>query len=248
MPARPASVSGSPPIFMASRAISARPRVISAARVLWPKPSPSLAPAGDGDDVLQRAAHLDAHHVVGHVHAEAVVGPEGLLHHAGDLEVVRGGHHHRGQPPRHLARERSAPTAPRTAARTTAAPSAITSLTNCSEPCSMPFVALTTGTARGTASPAPAAPLAARAWEWPPPPSRRLEGTLQVGRRRAASPRSAPRQKRRVFPRLLDGSRRAPAAAPRACTLWPLSLEHLGQGAAPAARSQHRDAHRSPPL
>ena len=33
---------------------------MSAASALWPRPSPSTTPGGDGDDVLQRAAELDA--------------------------------------------------------------------------------------------------------------------------------------------------------------------------------------------
>ena len=45
MPARPAKVSGSAPIASPSRVISARPRVISAARGLCPMPRPSAIPA-----------------------------------------------------------------------------------------------------------------------------------------------------------------------------------------------------------
>ena len=45
MPASPASVSGLAPLRTANREISARPRVISAARELWPRPSPSATPA-----------------------------------------------------------------------------------------------------------------------------------------------------------------------------------------------------------
>src|SRR2546425_1193251 len=45
MPASPAKVSGSAPRATPSRVISASPRVISAARGLWPKPSPSRMPA-----------------------------------------------------------------------------------------------------------------------------------------------------------------------------------------------------------
>src|SRR5438445_12785633 len=45
MPARPANVSGSAPSATPSRVISASPRVISAARGLWPMPSPSTMPA-----------------------------------------------------------------------------------------------------------------------------------------------------------------------------------------------------------
>ena len=79
MPASPASVSAEPPRAMASFAISARPRVMSAARVLCPNPMPSTAPGGDGDDVLQRAPALDARHVVARVGAQ--VGRVEALHH-----------------------------------------------------------------------------------------------------------------------------------------------------------------------
>src|SRR5579862_3283263 len=44
-PESPASVCRSAPSWTARRVISARPRVISAARVLWPNPRPSLTPA-----------------------------------------------------------------------------------------------------------------------------------------------------------------------------------------------------------
>jgi hypothetical protein len=43
-PARPISVSGSAPSAIASRAVSASPRVISDAVVLSPKPSPAAMP------------------------------------------------------------------------------------------------------------------------------------------------------------------------------------------------------------
>src|SRR6266704_1668976 len=45
IPASPAKVAGSAPSATPRRVISARPRVISAARVLWPRPSPSRIPA-----------------------------------------------------------------------------------------------------------------------------------------------------------------------------------------------------------
>ena len=44
IPARPAKVIGLPPSATPSRASSASPRVMSAARVLSPKPSPAAAP------------------------------------------------------------------------------------------------------------------------------------------------------------------------------------------------------------
>ena len=45
MPASPPMVIGCAPSAVASRPISASPRVMSAARVLCPKPSPSPTPA-----------------------------------------------------------------------------------------------------------------------------------------------------------------------------------------------------------
>src|SRR5205807_1502618 len=45
IPASPANVAGSAPSATPNRVISASPRVIRAARVLWPKPSPSKMPA-----------------------------------------------------------------------------------------------------------------------------------------------------------------------------------------------------------
>ncbi len=77
-PERPASVSGRAPIATARRVISAKPRVISAARAEAPRPGAVDHAAGDGDDVLQRAAELGADHVVGQVEAQAAGGEAGL--------------------------------------------------------------------------------------------------------------------------------------------------------------------------
>ena len=57
---------------MPSRVISARPRVIRPALPLSPKPSCSAAPGGNGDDVLERAAKLDADHVAVAVEPESL--------------------------------------------------------------------------------------------------------------------------------------------------------------------------------
>ncbi len=57
MPARPARVSADPPRAMASFATSASPRVMSAARVLWPKPMPSTAPAAIAITFLSAPPH-----------------------------------------------------------------------------------------------------------------------------------------------------------------------------------------------
>ena len=59
-PARPAKVSGLAPAAMPRRVISARPRVMMAALPLSPKPELLGGAGGDGDDVLERAAQLDA--------------------------------------------------------------------------------------------------------------------------------------------------------------------------------------------
>ena len=59
-PLSPASVSRRPPSAHASREISARPRVISAAMRVVPEAEPFDDAGGNRDDVLQRAADLDA--------------------------------------------------------------------------------------------------------------------------------------------------------------------------------------------
>ena len=63
-------MAGSPPIATPSRVSSARPRVMTAARVLSPTPRPWAMPAGDRDHVLERAAQLAADDVVVGVDAE----------------------------------------------------------------------------------------------------------------------------------------------------------------------------------
>ena len=90
---QPEKVSGSPPRATPRRVSSARPRVMTAARVLSPAPRPSAMPDGDGDDVLQHAAHLAADDVLVRVHPEQV-GLEDVLHGPGDVVVVHG--HHAG--------------------------------------------------------------------------------------------------------------------------------------------------------
>ena len=59
-PARPIRVSGLAPSAIASRAVSASPRVITDAVVLSPKPSPTAMPTARRDDVLVGAAELAA--------------------------------------------------------------------------------------------------------------------------------------------------------------------------------------------
>ena len=82
-PARPANVIGSPPSATPSRVSSASPRVISAACVLSPYPSPAAVPDRDGDHVLHRAGDLAADDVGVRVHAEAPA-------HEELLQVARG--------------------------------------------------------------------------------------------------------------------------------------------------------------
>ena len=59
-PARPASVAGLAPNAIPSRMISASPRVMIAATVFSPSPTPGRHAAGQRDDVLARAADLGA--------------------------------------------------------------------------------------------------------------------------------------------------------------------------------------------
>ena len=75
---------GSAPSAEPRRVISARPRVISAARALSPKPRPSEMPGGDRDHVLGGAAQLHAAHVGRGVDAEARR-RERALQRAGDI-------------------------------------------------------------------------------------------------------------------------------------------------------------------
>src|SRR5438874_8256032 len=56
IPARPANVAGSAPSATPNRVISASPRVISAARVLWPSPRPSKMPAASAMTFLRAPA------------------------------------------------------------------------------------------------------------------------------------------------------------------------------------------------
>ena len=60
-----------PPAATARRVISARPRVISAAMVLVPRPKAGADAGGDGDDVLERRADFDADGIGVGVEAEA---------------------------------------------------------------------------------------------------------------------------------------------------------------------------------
>ena len=91
--------SSSAPSATPSRAVSASPRVISEARVLSPKPSPSAMPHGQRDHVLDRAAELAADHVGVGVRPEV-----GRV--AGRLQLPRPGRRRR-------RRSRSRPAAPR---------------------------------------------------------------------------------------------------------------------------------------
>ena len=73
----------------------------SAALELSPKPRPSLDAGGDGDDVLQRAAQLDAEQVRAGIDAEGGAVKE-LLHLPGGGRVPAGRHDGRGNVARDL--------------------------------------------------------------------------------------------------------------------------------------------------
>ena len=88
----------------ASREISASPRVISAASALCPRPSPSTHAGRNRDDVLQRAADLDAGDVVARRRAGGPAA-EVFLHGGGRRVVGRRGEHRRRQPARDFERE-----------------------------------------------------------------------------------------------------------------------------------------------
>ena len=91
MPARPEKVCCSPPMAHPSRVSSARPRVITAARVLSPVPRPSAMPEAMAITFFERAGDLAPDHVVVRVHAEEV-GREHLLQRVGDAVVLHGDH------------------------------------------------------------------------------------------------------------------------------------------------------------
>ena len=124
-PARPDKVFGGPPSAMASRVISARPRVINAAMALLPRPK-SVADAGaDRDDVFQRRSQFHAHRVVVGIQAKRR-SREFPLDGRRQLLIRRRDHHRGGLPARHLARERRArrepPRADRISRRSPGAP------------------------------------------------------------------------------------------------------------------------------
>ena len=93
MPASPAKVSGFAPAAIPSRVISARPRVISPALPLSPKPSAVRRPGGDRDDVLERAAQLDADEVAVDVEPEPRAAPSRAW--TRSRERLSVGRHHR---------------------------------------------------------------------------------------------------------------------------------------------------------
>ena len=95
MPASPANVSGFAPAAIPSRVISARPRVISPALPLSPKPSPSAAPAAIATMFLSAPAQLDAEDVLVDVQPEPP--PSQARHDPLGERVVRGGDDRRGR-------------------------------------------------------------------------------------------------------------------------------------------------------
>ena len=105
IPARPERVMGLAPRRTASRAVSARPRVIRAARVLEPKPSPSATPAASAMMFFHRAANLDSDEIFGRVHTEVPGMIEDLLHGLADILSPRGNGDRGRHACRHLTRE-----------------------------------------------------------------------------------------------------------------------------------------------
>ena len=147
-PARPISVIGLASIAIASRAVSARPRVITEAVVLSPKPSPTAIPTDERDDVLVGAAELAAHHV------DAGVGPERRRVHE-SLEPLRdrlvgARHDRRGRLARAISLERLGPLITAMRSGPASVTSAITSLIRFSVPSSTPFISETITAASGT--------------------------------------------------------------------------------------------------
>ncbi len=72
VPRAPSASRAAPPSAADRRPVSASPRVISAARALWPKREPVARAGGDRQHVLHRAADLDAGDVVALVGAQRV--------------------------------------------------------------------------------------------------------------------------------------------------------------------------------
>ena len=99
----PENVSGSAPQASPSRAISTSPRVMSADFALSPSPSPSTAPADEGDHVLRGAAELDADQVAVDVDAERAR-VDRLLQAQRERFVLRGDHGRARQAGRDLLR------------------------------------------------------------------------------------------------------------------------------------------------
>ena len=82
-------VSGRAPQAIARRVISARPRVMSAATVLWPSSQAVANPGGNGDHVFQRSAELHSHQIGVGIDAKPGIA-ELALHNAGHFRIRRG--------------------------------------------------------------------------------------------------------------------------------------------------------------
>ena len=239
-PASPAKVRGSASNDAPSRVISASPRVISAAFALSPKPSPSETPAARRDHVLRRTAQLDADQVGVGVDAQTrcrdrllqprrevdrLRGDDGCRRRAaGDLlRVVRPRQH------RHPGRRRRAPRPrPRTGAGRWPgrAPSSAT------------------GRRPPPGRRAPAAPPRTPATESPARPVR----PPRRSRRRAARPGapSAIRTPGRycAFSRVGLDLGRVSRVAGQQVDVVTAAGEVAGEGRAPRASADDRDAHR----
>ena len=102
----PRTWSGCAPTAVPSRTISARPRVIRAARAFSPSSSPSTRPVAMAVTFLSAPAQLDAEHVAVRVEAQGPGRPGARCRSVGD-RLVRA-RHHQGRRPAlaHLAGER----------------------------------------------------------------------------------------------------------------------------------------------
>ena len=117
IPARPANVSGLAPAAIPSRVISARPRVISPALPLSPKPSPSAAPAAIATMFFSAPHSSTPSRSLVHVEPE-LAAAEPRRRSGRRARVLGGDDRRRGQAAGDLERRGSGRTARRPAART----------------------------------------------------------------------------------------------------------------------------------
>ena len=159
MPARPAKVSGSAPSATPSRVISASPRVMSAARGLWPSPRPSRMPAATAITFLSAPPSSTPMTSSSEYTRKRGVAKSCCASRAAGL-VARGGHD-RGRLARHTSAAKLGPES--AANRACGRHSANTCDMSASVSVSMPLVALTTSVPGATA-PRPCVTTARTAW------------------------------------------------------------------------------------